>query len=109
MLVDYRYNIAVENDITDYYFTEKILNCFASMTIPIYIGARKIGDFFNMNGIIQVEKLDFEHIDNIVKTCCEEDYYERLDAVIDNFQRVQKFLTVEDWIFNNYSNIILKK
>ena len=34
-LTDYRYQIVIENEITDYYFTEKILNCFAAMTIPI--------------------------------------------------------------------------
>ena len=33
---DYMYSIAIENTIEPFYFTEKILNCFASKTIPIY-------------------------------------------------------------------------
>lgn len=33
----YRYQIVVENEISAYYFTEKILDCFISMCVPIYI------------------------------------------------------------------------
>lgn len=34
---DYMYSIVIENTIEPFYFTEKILNCFASRTVPIYI------------------------------------------------------------------------
>ena len=40
-LKNYRYSIAIENQIEPYWFTEKIVNCFATMTIPVYIGATK--------------------------------------------------------------------
>ena len=101
-LTDYRYSIAIENDTTPYYFTEKILDCFASMTVPIYIGATEIGKFFNLDGIIQVKKGNEEEIDRIIKNCCEQDYEERLPAVKDNYHRVMKYLCVEDYITNNY-------
>ncbi len=99
-LKDYRYSIIVENYIDDNFFTEKILNCFATGTVPIYWGARKIHKYFNMDGIIRITSpggasraLDF---------ISEADYNNRIEAIKDNFERVQKFLTPEDYIFDNY-------
>ena len=101
-LTNYRYSIVIENDITPYRFTEKILNCFASMTIPIYIGAAKIGDFFNLDGIIQIPKPDIDEVNKAIKMCCEGDYNSRLPAIIDNYNRVQNYLCIEDYIWDNY-------
>ena len=53
-LTDYRYSICIENDINPYFFTEKITNCFMSMTVPIYCGATEISKFFNPDGIISI-------------------------------------------------------
>lgn len=86
----YRYSIVVENNIEPFYFTEKIMNCFAAQTIPIYLGATEIGRFFNANGIIQIGLEDCEHIENILKHCTPEEYERRLPAVIDNFNRAMR-------------------
>ena len=51
-LTDYRYSIIIENDIFYYFFTEKIVNCFASQTIPLYLGARKTDEFFMLMGLL---------------------------------------------------------
>jgi len=101
-LTNYRYSIVMENNITSVYFTEKIMNCFASMTIPVYLGATKIDKFFNPNGIIQFGLSDIDNIDKILNQCTEEDYINRLNAMKDNYNRVQKYLTLEDYIYDNY-------
>lgn len=106
-LTDYRYSIAIENYISPFYFTEKILNCFAAMTIPIYVGATEIEKFFNPDGIIKIDRMDYNELDKIIKKCCKEDYEERLYAVIDNFNRVQKYICYEDYLFETYSDFIL--
>lgn len=92
----YRYSIIIENDEKPYYFTEKITSCFAAMTIPIYLGATKIGDFFNEDGIIKITPKDFDNLEEFLKQCNEEDYQSRLEAVKDNYIRVQKYLNVFD-------------
>ena len=46
--------LIIENDITPYFFTEKITNCFISQTIPVYLGATQIHKFFNTDGIITI-------------------------------------------------------
>ena len=106
-LKDYRYSIIVENDITPYRFTEKILNCFASMTIPIYIGASNIGKFFNSNGIIQINELNINAVDKAIEDCDEKDYTMRTTAIIDNFNRVQDYLCIEDYIWKNYHQFFI--
>ena len=99
---DYRYSIAIENDITPYYFTEKILNCFASQTVPIYFGATKISDYFNPDGIISLNIGDLDNLDSVLKQCSKKDYLERLPAILDNYQRVFKYINVFDNIYNNH-------
>ncbi len=99
VLTEYRYTIIIENEIDDYYFTERLTNCFLSMTIPIYCGASKIGKFFNEEGIISINPKDFDSIQNIIKTCNEEDYNNRIAAVIDNYKRVQKYKNVFDSMY----------
>lgn len=102
VLKDYRYTILLENDIDDYYFTERLTNCFLSMTIPIYYGATKIGKFFNTDGIISIDKNDFDKLDQVLKNCNESDYNNRVAAVIDNYNRVQKYRKVFDTMYLEY-------
>ncbi len=104
-LEKYRYSIVLENSETPFYFTEKILDCFAAMTVPIYMGATRIGDFFNTDGIIQVTKSqlnDFSYMDKMIKQCSQEDYQSRLSAIIDNYNRVQEYVCYEDYIYNRF-------
>ena len=99
----YKFAIVVENYIDDLWFTEKILNCFANKTVPIYYGAREICNYFNKNGIIQVSNI--WQIPDLV-----EDYYEYFDemydlmkpAIEDNYERVQKYKNFEDWFIKHY-------
>jgi hypothetical protein len=56
-LKDYMFSITIENTKQDYYFTEKIIDCFLTGTVPIYYGCPSIGKFFNINGIIVIDSL----------------------------------------------------
>ena len=51
MLVPFQYSIIMENCQRPGYFTEKILDAFATKTIPIYWGCPDIDKFFNPKGI----------------------------------------------------------
>lgn len=103
---EYRYHIAIENVQTPYYFTEKLLNCFASKTIPIHLGATQIDKFFNMDGIIQIIDPSVETIKEAVKQCSEEDYCSRMEAIEDNYNRVKQYTCIEDYICQKYPDII---
>lgn len=105
-LKDYRYSFAIENNISPFWITERICNCFATMTVPIYLGSPKICDFFNEDGIIFINENDFDNMDKIISICNEKDYVSRLDAIQDNFDRVKKFYCLEDWIYSQYKEIL---
>ena len=95
-LKDYRFSFAIENATYDTYFTEKILDCFATGTVPIYMGTKKVSEYFNPDGIIFFDgTFDF-------LTLTEELYQSKIDAIKDNFERVQKYSVLDDWIFDNY-------
>lgn len=98
-LDSYRYHIAVENMQSKYYFTEKILNCFISMAVPIYIGASGIGEFFNTDGIIAISTQDVDNIEKILKQCSVRDYESRLKAIIENYHTALKYLNNDDRLY----------
>lgn len=98
-LTDYRFSFAIENDISDYFFTERIINCFAAQTIPIYLGARKIQEFFNIDGIICVTEKDLEDVEKILRMCTREYYEEHLEAIKDNYRRAYKYQNVWDTLY----------
>ena len=95
----YRYSVVIENDREPLRFTEKILNCFAAGTIPIYVGGSQIGSFFNPRGIICTEP---ENILNAIRSATPEFYEENKDAVKENYQRCLQYETIEDFIWSNY-------
>lgn len=108
-LTEYKYSVAIENCSARYYYTEKIMNCFASMTVPVYYGAHDIGKFFNLDGIIIIERPTVECAIKALKNCSSDDYISRKEAIIDNYNRVQKYLCQEDYLMENYSSIIIGK
>jgi len=95
-LVDYMFSVAIENASYETYFTEKVQDCFATGTIPIYYGAPDIGKFFNPKGIITLDD-DFD-----VDLLTSEIYYDRLDAVKENLEIVKDLLINEDYIYQIY-------
>jgi hypothetical protein len=95
-LKDYMFSFAVENDTYDTYFTEKILDCFATGTIPVYMGTKKVVEYFNPDGIIFFDG-NFD-----LSLLTEELYQSKMDAIKDNYERVQKYSVLDDWIFENY-------
>ena len=105
---DYRFSIAYENYIDYHWFTEKICNCFANKVIPIYLGTPIIDKWFNEDGIIMVQ--DNLGIKEAIKFMSQIDleavYNRKLDAIEDNYQRVQKYATFENWFFNEYGELL---
>jgi hypothetical protein len=71
------------------------------MTVPIYLGAERIGDFFNLDGIIQINPEEALHIEDVLKRCSVRDYESRLPAILDNYKRAQKYLEMGDYLYES--------
>lgn len=95
-LRDYMFSVTIENDSYKTYWSEKILDCFAYGTIPIYYGSPDIGDYFNMDGIIILTD-DF-NVDQLTP----ELYYSKMEAVKDNYNRVLNYDVIEDIIYKEW-------
>ena len=105
-LRDYRFSIVIENDITPYFFTEKITNCFAMQTIPVYLGASRINEFFNTDGIITISLSDVDSIEKVLAQCTPEEYARRLPAVMDNYARVKEFANIFDYMWLKHLRVL---
>lgn len=110
-LADYKYSIVVENQISDHFFTEKIINCFLTGTVPIYIGARKIDNYFNLDGIVRFSDYD-SLIENLgYLSQVQEDYQSRLPAIQDNLERAKAYKLPEERIYSqllfNYRDLYI--
>lgn len=82
----YRFSMIIENDVSDYYFSERLTSCFAAQTVPVYLGARRIGDFFNTDGMILLGSADLEEAESLIAECTRERYEAMLPAVLDNYE-----------------------
>lgn len=97
-LKDYRFSIVIENTKQNFYFTEKLLDCFVTGTVPIYWGCPSIGKFFDENGIITFDNMD--DLNNILNTISEETYNNMKTAILNNFNTSMKYKTAEDYLIN---------
>lgn len=96
---DYRYHIAIENSRSNFYFTEKILDCFMTGAIPIYWGCPDIFKFFNPEGMYIFENIN--ELESILNGISENDYNNRLNAIQDNFVRAQDYIIFEKYLWEN--------
>ncbi len=98
-LKDYMFQIVMENNISDTYFSEKLIDCLVTGTIPIYRGTRRSGKFFDPDGILHFDTM--EQLLEILQNLTPQSYYARLEAVRANFVAAQNFVLAEDWIYQN--------
>lgn len=95
-LLPYRFSIAMENCKVSLYYTEKLTDCFATGTVPVYWGTPDIAEIFDMNGVIMLDdKFD-------IKMLTPELYEEMLPAVRNNFEIVKNLESSFDTLFRKY-------
>ena len=104
-LRDFRYSLCIENCRENFYFSEKLIDCFLTGTIPIYWGCPGIGLFFNLDGMII-----FEHprqLEKILLSLSADDYMQRLNAIHENFERAKRYVYVEHHIWRNVNSLVI--
>lgn len=107
-LKDYAFSIAIENlssAVDDYYFTEKIVDCFITGTVPIYHGCPNIGKFFDKGGILTFDTED-ELLD-IVNNLSMDLYYSMMDSIKANYEASLKMNLTNDHAYEYYYKDVL--
>jgi hypothetical protein len=80
-----KYHIAVENEQRINWITEKIIDCFASRTIPIYWGAPNISEYFNARGVLTFNSIEDLH--NTLKLATDKFYDDHLEIIEENYEK----------------------
>lgn len=97
---DYAFHIVVDQSVQEYGFTEKIIDCFATGSVPIYRGTRDVCRYFNKDGIIYFYTLD--DLRTILSQLSFEKYQQMLEAVVENYNKCFDFLVPEDLLYTNF-------
>jgi len=111
-IADFMFSVVIENARMNDWFTEKIIDCFACGTIPIYWGTPNIGHYFDPDGIIYFgngESLqeDLAALNACLRTATRKLYESRQGAVAMNCLKVNEFQCAEDWIFEHYPDLLI--
>jgi hypothetical protein len=94
MFETYQFHFAIENSRQHNYFSEKLIDCLLTKTIPIYYGAPNIGDFFDTRGWIILEDVDLNLVQRKL-TALSPDYYDRYRDVIEkNYEEAKKYIDI---------------
>lgn len=97
-LRDYMFSIVMENGIYDDYWTEKLTDCFATGTVPIYWGTKNIPNIFDKDGIIWLEKgKEKKIIDSLSKNL----FLSKKKAIQHNLDALQKLQLADDCLIEN--------
>jgi len=103
-LFDSMFHVAIENTSIANYFSEKIVDCFQTKTVPIYLGCTNIEKYFNIDGIIRVN-----NVGDIIEACnsiTPELYAKMLPAIEDNYNRSMDWLDHDKQIENAIIKLI---
>lgn len=98
-LKNYMFSIVVENSIENDYFTEKLLDCFLTGTIPIYCGTKNLNKYFDVEGVIFFNS--DEDLPTILDNISLQLYTDKLKHITRNFQFAQTYIHPE-LIINEY-------
>jgi hypothetical protein len=102
VLKDYMFCIVIENQKMDYLFTEKIIDCFITGTIPIYWGCPSINQFFNKEGFFTFDTID--ELKEILSEINEELYQNKIQYIKENFELSKKYRVPDNLIFEKIKN-----
>ena len=100
-LREYMFSFACENANYPTYFTEKLTDCFACGTIPVYYGTAGVAQYFDADGIIFLDQNS--PWENIPWDKLTPEYYEsKKDVIQQNFEIAQCMRVAEDYMYGNY-------
>jgi hypothetical protein len=108
-MAEYMFSIAIENQTSEFYFTEKIIDCFVTGTIPLYFGCPEIDRFFNPEGIIKFETM--EELMSLINDLTPEIYFNKMSAVKENYLIAQRYATPDNLLYEDlrFDNKVLDR
>jgi hypothetical protein len=91
----FQFSIVIENSKQRHYFTEKLMDCLITKTIPIYYGCPNIDEYFDTKGWILLDAPSVEDLYLKVNHLHADYYVQHLDTVEANYKKC--FLYKDMW------------
>lgn len=95
LFTTYQFSIVIENTKETNYFSEKLIDCLLTKTIPIYYGCANIQEFFDTTGWICLESQTTEDIQkelhNKLKRLHESYYSLHRDTIEKNYETAKQY------------------
>jgi hypothetical protein len=92
-LAPYKYSLAIENSSIANYWTEKIMDCYLSYTLPFYYGAANLEQYFPNDSFIRIDINDPVGASNIMAAAIKNNEWER---------RLPSIIAAREKVLNNY-------
>lgn len=103
-LFDSQFHICIENVKRQNWFTEKIIDCLQTKTMPIYYGCPNIGDWFDIRGFIIVDSL--EEIIEACNSLTPETYEKMMPYIEYNFEKSKEYINIGDRLKNKIKELV---
>jgi glycosyl transferase family 10 (putative fucosyltransferase) len=104
-IAPYRYSIAFENARTANYFSEKLMDCFVCLTLPLYYGSPEIHKYFPARSFVTIEPGDPHAAEKIRDVIASELWKEREDAL----QEAKWLVLYKYNMFSQVSRLMLER
>jgi hypothetical protein len=99
-----KFSIIIENANHRNWITEKLIDAFATKTIPIYCGCPNVGDYFNTDGILTFNNEG--ELVNILNSLTPELYDELSDVVNENYEKSFEYHDFHERVQQEIKNFI---
>lgn len=93
------FHIAIENTSINNMFTEKLIDCFQTKTIPIYYGVKNVEKYFISKGMLIANSID--EIIKLANSVTPELYEEKYNIVERNY--------LQSFLYTNHTEILDRK
>jgi hypothetical protein len=91
---DCMFHLCLEGFRNEYYFSEKLIDCLITKTVPIYWGCTVIDEYFDTKGMIIVDNTD--EIIEVCNSLTPDVYYSMLPFIEENYNKGLKHYKYED-------------
>jgi len=100
-LAPYMYQVCIHNTPVGDYWSDILLDCIATGTVPIVWGSHYLSKYFDMGGIITFDTV--EQLEKILGEIGEDDYRKRGASILHNHLLAErKYKVVEDYLYETF-------
>jgi hypothetical protein len=92
LFLDFQFSLVIENSRQTHYFTEKLMDCLLTKTIPIYYGCPNIAEYFDTRGWIILETTDMNEL--IAKASALPNYADFAEVIEHNHREAMKYTSL---------------